>query len=136
MKDKREGRFSLSKKESDYFKDGQDKIELVRCSLGGHNCSEHRAVINKNILASRKFLLNKDYVSSIEALKEAYNKTSDLQETSCINCANLFRCMVTQSLENIHEDLHKMATGMFFRKRYQSSYELAKIVLAEFKGEK
>lgn len=133
MKDKRESRFSLSKVDSEYFKDGQDKIELVRCAIGGGMCSDHRAVINKNILASRKFLLNKDYFRSIEALKVAYYKTSDLQETSCVNCAKLFRCTVTQSLENIHNDLKQMSTSWFLSKRYESSYKLATLVLEEFR---
>lgn len=136
MKDKRESRFSLSKEDNDYFNDGEDKIELVNCPRGGHNCSEHRTIINKYLLASRKYHANKDYNRSIEALKVAYNKTTDLQEPTCLNCAVLFRCMVTQSLENIHDDLHKMAKGLFFRKRFESSYQMAKIVLEEFKVER
>jgi hypothetical protein len=135
MKDKRKPRISLARKYNDYFEDGHDKIELVRCSMGGINCANHRAVINKKILASRKFLLNKDYQRSIEALKEAYYTTSDLQETTCINCARLYRCMVVETLENIHDDLKRMTSGWLFPKRYRSSYELASLVLEEFKKE-
>jgi len=135
MEDKRDSRFSIFRKDNEYFHDGQDSIELVRCPIGGINCTEHRMIINRNILASRKFLLNKDYPRSIEVLKEAYNKTSDLQMASCTNCARLFRCMVTDSLQNIHDDLQKMANGLLFRKRYKSSYDIARIVLAEFKKE-
>jgi hypothetical protein len=133
MNGKREPRFSMAKKYNDYFEDGHDKIELVKCAMGGINCVDHRAVINKKILASRKLFLNKDYQRSIEALKEAYYKTSDLQQASCINCARLYRCMVTDALETIHDDLKKMANGWLFPKRYQSSYELASVVLEEFK---
>lgn len=135
MKDKRDPRFSLAGKYNDYFEDGHDKIELVKCSMGGINCADHRSVINKKILASRKFLLNKDYQRSIEALKEAYYTTSDLQAATCINCARLYRCMVTETLENIHDDLKRMANGWLFPKRYQSSYEFASLVLEEFKKE-
>ena len=135
MEDNKDSRFSLFRKDSEYFHDVQDSIELVRCPIGGINCSEHRMVINQNILASRKFILNKDYQRSIEVLKEAYYKTSDLQMASCTNCARLFRCMVTDSLQNIHDDLHKMANGLFFRNRYKASYDLACLVLAEFKKE-
>jgi hypothetical protein len=39
--------------------------------------------------------------------------------------------MVTESLENIHDDLKKMANGFFFRNRYKSSYELSRVVLEE-----
>ena len=136
MKDKRESRFSLSEEDSDYFNDAENKIELVNCPRGGHNCSEHRAVINKYLLASRKYHVNKDYNRSIEALKVAYNKTTDLQESSCLNCALMFRGLVTQSLENIHDDLHQMAKGLFFRKRFESSYQFAKVVLEEFRIER
>ncbi len=123
--------FSIS--ENEYFDDKQSKIELVSCDLGGHKCSEHRAVINRKMLASRKFLLNKDYLRSIESIKEAYYITADLQENSCANCAKLFRCMLTQSLENIHDDLKQMSRGWFMTKRYQSSYKLATLVLEEFR---
>lgn len=134
MEGKRKSRFSLFRNDSEYFQDGQDTIELVKCPMGGINCSEHRMLINRNINASRKFLLNKDYPRSIEVLKEAYDKTSELQLPTCTNCANLFRCMVMQSMENIHDDLHKMVNGFFFRKRYQSSYHLAKLALEELKS--
>jgi hypothetical protein len=133
MNVKKESLFLLSKEDSEYFRDGHNTIELVRCAMGGVNCVNHRAVINKNILASRKFLLNKDYQRSIEVLKEAYYSTSDLQQTSCINCAKLYRCMVMQTLENIHDELKKMTSGWLFPNRYKSSYELASVVLEEFK---
>ena len=136
MKDKRESRFSLSKEENDYLNYEENKIELVACPRGGHNCSEHRLIINKYLLASRNYHFNKDYNRSIEALKVAYNKTTDLQEPTCLNCALMFRCLVTQSLESIHDDLQKMAKGLFFRKRFESSYQMAKIVLEEFKIER
>jgi len=133
MKDKRESRFSLSEEENDYLNYEENKLELVACPIGGHNCTEHRLIINKHLLASRNYHVNKDYNRSIEALKIAYNKTTDLQEPTCLNCALMFRCLVTQSLESIHDDLQKMASGLLFRKRFKSSYQLAKVVLAEFK---
>jgi hypothetical protein len=133
MEEKRKRLFSLLKNDSDYFKNGQNKIELVKCAMGGINCVDHRAVINKNILASRMFLINKDYQRSIEVLKEAYYSTSDLQQTTCINCAKLYRCMVMQTLENIHKELKQMTSGWLFPSRYKSSYELATLVLEEFR---
>jgi hypothetical protein len=133
MKDKRVSRFSLSEEENDYLNYEENKIELVACPRGGHNCSEHRLIINKYLLASSNYHANKDYNRSIEALKIAYSKTTDLQEPTCLNCALMFRCLVTQSLESIHDDLQKMASGFLFRKRFKSSYQLAKVVLEEFK---
>ena len=135
MKNMSKSRFSLAKEDNDYFNYGENKIELVACPRGGQNCSEHRLIINKYILASRKYHVSKDYNRSIEALKVAYDKTTDLQEPTCLNCALMFRCLVTQSLENIHDDLQQMANGLFFRNRFKSSYQLAKVVLEEFKVE-
>ncbi|HEX7585413.1 MAG TPA: hypothetical protein VF373_12040 [Prolixibacteraceae bacterium] len=135
MKDKRRGLFSLSVKDSEYFKDKEDKIEFVSCVRLGKDCKEHRSVINKNYHESRKFLLNKDYPRSIEALKNAYYMTSDLQDSACSKCAELFRETITQSLEIIHEDLEKLSGSLFRGKQYQYSYGLATNVLREFKKE-
>lgn len=133
MENRKKSRFSLFRSDSEYFHEGEDTIELVRCPMGGINCSEHRMLINTKIQASHKFLANKDYSRSIEALKEAYDKTTELQLPTCTNCANLFRCMVKDSLQNIHDDLHKMANGLLYRNKYKSSYNLAQVVLEEFK---
>lgn len=133
MKDKMKGIFSLSVRESKYFNDKQDKIELVDCPRGEKVCMEHLSAINKSFLVSSRKMRNKDYTDSIEALKGAFYKTNELQEPSCIKCADLFRSTITQSLEIIHEDLQKMTGGLFFRKRYQYSYSLANSVLEEFK---
>ena len=110
-----------------------ERIELVSCPLEGSNCKEHRMVINREFYASQNFFHNKDYSRSILALKIAFDKTFEIQKTSCLNCAELFRKTITQSLENIHDDLYKMSKGIFATKRYNSSLELAGNVLNEMK---
>ncbi|MDP2335177.1 MAG: hypothetical protein Q8N05_01780 [Bacteroidota bacterium] len=125
--------FSLSISESKYFNDKQDKIEIVGCPRGGKDCVVHLSAINKSFLASSRTMRNKEYARSIEALKDAFYKTDELQDSSCLKCAELFRSTITQSLENIHVDLQKMTGGLFFRKRYQYSYALATTALEEFK---
>jgi hypothetical protein len=111
-----------------------NKIELLRCPLDGINCKEHRMVINQEFYASQDYLLNKDYPRSILALKNAFHKTSELEKASCLNCAALFRSTITKSLENIHEDLRFMSTGIFSTKRFNSSLALAGTVLNEMKN--
>jgi hypothetical protein len=113
----------------------QEPIELLYCPLKekGSICIEHRAVINQSMLASRRHLMNKEYQVSIEELKIAFNKTTELQEATCQKCANFFRSTITQSMEQIHEDLRKMTTGFFKAKRFLPTFELANEVLAEFK---
>jgi hypothetical protein len=112
-----------------------DKFEMVRCMREGKYCQEHRLAINKGFNESDNFLVNKEYSMSILTLKEAYYKTTELQETSCAQCAELFRCTITRSLESIYNDLRRMTEGFFGTKRYQSSYELVCSVLEEIKKE-
>ncbi|MBA4411467.1 MAG: hypothetical protein Q8S54_04090 [Bacteroidota bacterium] len=112
-----------------------DKIELLKCPKEGIGCEDHRLVINRDYCASQNYMHDKDYSRSILALKNAFHKTTELNETSCLNCARLFRSTITESLEYIHEDLLNMSTGILGTKRFQSSFELAVNVLMEMKRE-
>jgi hypothetical protein len=112
-----------------------DKFEMVKCLREGRDCQEHRLVINRGFNESDIFLINKEYSMSILTLKDAYYKTTELQESSCAQCAELFRCTIRKSLEYIYDDLHRMTKGFFGTKRYQSSYELVCNVLEEIKAE-
>lgn len=133
MKEIRRRLLSFSKNDEDYFKEEENKIELLGCRRGGNNCIEHRAQINKNFQDSHAYYREKDYQRSIESLKNAFQKTTELEELSCLKCAEFFRSTITESLENIHDDLHKISTGLFKKKRFQSSYVLAKDVLKDFR---
>lgn len=133
MGEKRRRLFSLSRDDGEYFNNEENKIELVGCPRGGKSCLEHRSEINKRFQDSSRYHRGKDYQRSIEALQSAFTKTSELQESTCLNCAEFFRSTITQSLENIHDDLHNMSTGLFGTTRYQSSYVMARDVLTEFK---
>jgi hypothetical protein len=125
--------FSISKRDSRYFNDKEEFIELVSCPIEGTICQNHRAQINKSMIESRRYLLDKDYPQSIKELKIAFNNTADLDQSSCLQCAKLFRSTITKSMEVIHKDLHQMSTGIFGVKRYKPSFELASNVLKEFK---
>ena len=133
MKGKIKKLFSISEKEGKYFDDQHECIELVSCHFDGTSCMEQRAQINKKMLTSRRSWLNKNYEHSIEELKLAFYNTAELNQPSCIQCAQLFRSTITRSMENIHGDLQKMSTGFFNAKNYQSNFELATSVLKEFK---
>jgi len=133
MKDKRRGLFSLFNLNSEQLNDGQGKIELVSCPHLGEGCKKHISEINESFLASNKYFRNSEYSRAIEELKSAFYTTNEINTNSCISCAELFRSTIQESLENIHEDLQKMTSGIFRRKQYQSSYELATEVLDEFR---
>ena len=113
----------------------QDPIELIFCPQDreGSNCKEHRAVINQSMLASRRHVLDKEYQVSIAELKTAFYKTVELKEATCQRCADFYRSTITQSLEQIHDDLRKMSGGIFRGKHYKASFEQASEVLEEFR---
>lgn len=109
------------------------KIELLVCQAGGHNCKEHLSVINDCYFEANNYHFDKDYLNSIESLKSAFFKTSDLNQDSCVKCAKLFRSTITQSLENINGELKSLTTGLLSKKRYQRSYLASCDVLNEIK---
>jgi len=109
------------------------KIELLVCQAGGHNCQEHLSVINECYLEANYYHFDKDYLNSIESLKSAFFKTTDLNQESCVNCAKLFRTTITRSLENINGELKNLTSGFLNKKRYHRSYQASCDVLNEIK---
>jgi hypothetical protein len=112
-----------------------NKIELLNCSSGAENCKKHLLVINECYTAANSFHLEKDYYNSIESLRNAFLMTCDLREDSCLQCANLFRTTIANSLENINLELHKLTTGFIPNKRYLKSYKKSCAVLDDIRRE-
>lgn len=109
------------------------KIELLVCQAGGHNCKEHLSVINECYLEANNYHFDKDYLNSIESLKSAFFKTTDLNQGSCANCAKLFRSTITQSLENINMELKSLTSGLLRKNHFHRSYLASCDVLNEIK---
>jgi hypothetical protein len=126
--------FSFSASDAEYLNEKQDKIELVSCPRKGIICQEHLAVVNKCYVESEHYRKEKDFEKSIDTLKSAFYKTTELVESPCSKCATLFRLTITESMENMHNELEKMSTGIFGKKRYQPSYHYAGKVLSEFEN--
>jgi hypothetical protein len=124
--------FSFSAPDADYLNEKQDKIELLGCPRNGKICQEHLAVVNKCYVESEHYRKEKDFERSIETLKNAFYKTTELVESPCSKCASLFRSTITESMENLHNELQNMTTGIFAKKRYHPGYVLAAKVLKEF----
>lgn len=136
MKTKMRKLFSLSEVDSEYFNDSQDKIQLVSCPRKEMICKEHLAVVNKCYVESEQFRRDKDYDRTIDTLKRAFYKTTELLDQPCTKCAMLFRSTITESLENIHGELEKMSTGLFGKKRFHTNSIMAANVLKEFENVK
>ena len=126
--------FLLGENEIKYSGNNQGKIELINCPHQKEGCEERLSVINQYFLVSHKYHYNKEYTRSIEALKLAFDLTFEIQESSCLNCAEQFRTTIISSLENIHSDLQKMSIGWFKATRFQSSLEQVTLVLEECKN--
>jgi len=125
--------YSLSDSDSESLNDNQNKIELLSCRLGSQKCKEHLRFINKNYTKAVNYELEKDYLNSIEMLKDAFYKAVELQESQCAQCSSVFRSTIAHSLENINKELLKMTSGVFRRKRYLLSYKKSLAVLNDFK---
>ena len=126
--------FSFSASDTEYLNEKQDKIELLSCPRNGRICQEHLAVVNKCYVVSEHYRKEKDYERSIDTLKSAFYKTTELVELPCSKCASLFRSTITESLENIQNELENMSTGIFGKKRYQTGYHHAGKVLRDFEN--
>lgn len=125
--------FSSNEKYDDLINDDKNKFELLNCQLHVQKCKEHLMIINKSYFNAINYQMEKDYLNSIESLKNAFHKAAELQETPCSRCAALFRLTITQSLEDMSEELHKMTTGFLRKKHYQLSYNVSCKVLNDFK---
>jgi hypothetical protein len=124
--------FSLSAAETEYLYNKQDKIELMSCPRNAMICQGHLAVVNKCYVESEQSFRDKNFQRSIETLKDAFYKTTELVDAPCNKCARLFRSTITESLENMSDELEKMTRGLFGNKRYHSCYLNAASVLNEF----
>lgn len=128
---KRNGYASLLNGDSEFEGKEESKIELLGCPFGGNTCKNQLAVINNNYSESARHQQEKNYQKAIELLKSAYYKTHELQKSSCVKCAAMFRTTITQSLEDMHKELERMSTGIFRNKRYYGVYVEAGNVLKE-----
>jgi hypothetical protein len=126
--------FSFSATETDNFKDKQLKIELVSCPLKEMMCKFHLSSIDKSYHESEQYRKDGDFEKSINTLKGAFIKTNELMDRPCTKCAQFYRTNIIESLENIHEELESIATGIFGNKKYQSVYINANSVLKEFEN--
>lgn len=134
MKVKGRRLFSLVQTDTEYFNDNQDKIELLDCQQDEKICKNYLPEINNYFHESDMYFRDKQFQKSIEALKNAFYTTEEFRESSCSKCAEFIQSVIIQSLENIHDELRKMSTGLFSTKRYQLSCNEAEKVLKEFKS--
>jgi len=113
-----------------------NKIEILNCPLKIILCSGHLSEVNKCFLDSEQYHKEKNFERSIEMLKSAFFKTTELTDHPCAKCALLFRSVIINSMQNIYNELGQMSKGIFGTKRYQLSYLSAESALKEFENVK
>ena len=126
--------FKLTVLDTEYLNDSQDKIELVGCKQVFKSCDSVISVINENYKEVERLRYDKDFFRAINTLKDSFDKTYKIQGKTCRSCGNILRSVIADSLENIHDELKSMSTGIFRTKRFQSSYLFAQETLTEFEN--
>jgi hypothetical protein len=134
MKDSMRKLFSLSGTDSEQIIVKQEKIELVSCPLREMMCNVHLSSVNKSYTEAEQHRKEKNFNSSIDTLKSAFYKTVELMDHPCIKCAHHYHTNIIDSLENIHDELEKITSGIFGDKRYHPIYLKAINVIKEFEN--
>lgn len=115
--------------------DNQEVIELLHCPRGGGKCVEQRKSMNEYLISARDFFASKDYSRGLLVLKSAYMTTFNLDNDPCVKCADLFRNHIIESCEEKVNELKRMSTGLFKRKKFIPELEAASVLLKEMKNE-
>lgn len=128
--------FTFSLSQTEEFVDNQDVVEVLNCPLKEMMCKVHLADIYKSYVQSELYRKEKDYLKSIDCLKIAFEKATELMDNPCTKCAQHFRLSIIKTMDNIHEELEETTKGIFGDKNYQPVYSKSVEVLNEFKNAK
>ena len=107
---------------NDYTISKEEKFKLVSCSMNGIFCKDILPEINKLYAAAGLAYINKDYYESAELLQAAYVKTLVLRETACERCAEFFQTSITNTMEDMQEEVYALSVGLFQKKYYGKLY--------------
>ena len=93
----------------------EDKFDFVSCSSNGVHCKEVLMEINALYKDSELAQINREYQNAVELLKIASAKTYELNESTCSDCAELFRLNIKKTLENIQEELKTISVDLLLK---------------------
>ena len=105
---------------NEYQKD--DKFTLLSCHLGNNYCHDVLEEVNRLYKESEIARINSEYLKSVEMLQKAFEKTKELNETSCIKCVNLFQSNIDQTLKILKEEIQQLSMGFLGKKNYELAY--------------
>lgn len=111
-------RAKIALKDSEYFRDDEDIIKLESCKNDGDACQMQMRLMNDSLVLARKFIEKKEYTNALQEYRKAYLSTHELRKMPCLKCADLFRDVITKSLEKIVSELKRMTRGFWGNKNY------------------
>ncbi|KAF0238098.1 MAG: hypothetical protein FD181_1306 [Prolixibacteraceae bacterium] len=111
----------------------QAKIELADCPLKAMMCEVHLYSIHISLLETEKYRTEKKYEKSVESLKSAFDKTTELQNNPCTKCANHYRPNIIETMETIINELYSNSNSIFRKKNQNPTHTRAVGILREMK---
>jgi len=117
-----------------YFNDREAKIEIVNCPNDKCTCFSQLPEINKILHEANLQREVKDYKRVIEALKQAFNLTYDINQISCQRCAGLFRYCIISSMMITRSELKDIEVKWFNARRINDCLDMATMALREMNG--
>ena len=118
----RKSRFSFQDAESGDLNQKNDKFKLVSCPRNAVQCRDVLPQVNQLYSESELARINKEYQRSIELLQQAYYKTLELNQPTCVNCVKLFHANIKETLEILHKEIHKNSSRNSRKKRKLVAY--------------
>lgn len=108
--------------------------DLLNCPIAEMMCKFHLSVVDTNILESEKLKKEKNYIKSIEKLKSAFAKSTELNNHPCSRCTQSYQMIIIDMLENTHKELSDLTSGIFGNKKHKKTLLYAEDVLRELKS--
>lgn len=124
---------SVAVSENEYFHDTTDKIEFTGCKSSKHTCLDYLPIINDLFRESERFHRIKNFDQALDSLDQAYKTANEIKDANCKRCSLFFKATIIQTIENIHDDLSRMRSGLFATHRYDNSYVKAEAMLKKFR---
>lgn len=121
----------ISQINTHHAKKVQEKIEFADCPLKTMMCEVHLTSIFISLLETEKYRIEKKYDKSVETLKNAFDKTTELLNNPCTTCANHYRSNIIETMENIINELNKTSYGIFRKKIQHLTHIRALEILKE-----
>ena len=108
--------------------------DLLNCPIAEMMCKFHLSIVDTNIIESEKLREEKNYLKSIEKLRSAFTKSTELNNHPCSRCTQSYQMIIIDMLENTQNELSDLSSGIFGNKKHKKTAQYAGEVLQEIKS--